>query len=678
VGSVRAGLAIVMAAGIAVWPAGARAAVSDFVPRPQQNSAWLEIFASTESDENSSGTRSSEWTDDFLREKITFSSNGYVYHPRFLQYQASLAGAIKQENYDASFLEPPGWQGDSGIEYDGRLFFLPDHPYSLELYGLRYEPLFKEQAATERTSVESSHGAVFRYRQKPFFFDARYSHDGIDTPSADSDVTRFGLNGEYFTRWGSANQFSVNAGYNPSRFTNTLGSDGTTTERFITPVLDLQRVKLTLSASDNTADQSSGPAGRFSNEQLSLYELLTIHLPLSFRTDLAYRIHDNTSETRNTGTSQDRELTDLSKDLEVTVVHKLYESLDTRYVLLHIDRDSTDGDSISLSQNLQVNYTKRIPRGRVQMGSYVGRGSTENMGRSDVVNEPHAGTAVPGTFVLAQTFAEAGGVEVFLRSPLAPFDIIRLQELVHYTLTVVGNTVQVNLLTLPPQFTVPGTYDLFVNYSLTTGDFELDSDSFGTNASVQLLDDLLTPYAGYGTVSFQEVRGTFPGIPLDTRTWTGGLLVHKGPVRGRAEYQSVEWDVSPYRSWRGEVQVVSTLDARTRLYGTLSHLNKRFTEGTGDASSDPYTEASTTVSGSLQRQIPGWNMLLSGGGSYARLDGLVDSTAWSANAAVSWKVGRMDLTLGMNGYRSETEGTGAVMTERDERYVYLKLRRELY
>jgi hypothetical protein len=674
----RRAAAVLMVAAVAAGPSPAAGAVSDFLPRPVENGASLELFTSLEHDENSTSSHSSEWTDTFLREKLTFYSNGYVYHPRFLQYQGSIAGAVKQEDYESTFIEGPGWQSDSALEYDGRLFFLPEHPYNLELYGVRYEPLFKEQAATQRNSVESSQGAVFRYRRKPFFFDARASHDSVESTGAESDVSRLGLNGEYFRRWGPGNQFSVTGGYSPSRFSNSAGVDGRTTERFVAPVIDMRRVKLAMSASKNDADQESSGSGDFRSEQFAWYETLTVQLPANFRADASYRIHDNTSEVRETAASGTRELTDLSRDTELNVMHKLYESLDTRYRLLHVDRESTNGDSISLSHNLQVNYTKRIPRGRLQVGTYAGLGDTENMGQTDIVSEPHAGQAVPGTFVLSQLYVRPGSVDVFLRSPLPPFEVIRLDELVHYTLTEVGNTVQVNVLTLPAQFTVPGTYDLFVDYSLTSGDFELRSRTVGSNASVQLLDDLLTPYVGYGAVRFREMSGDFPGIPLDSTTWTGGLLVHKGPVRGRAEYQTVDWEISPYRSWRGEVQVVQSLDASTRLYATLSHLNKRFSEGSGAGIQDPYTEASTTLSGSVQKQIPGRSMMVSGGGSYARLDGLVDSIAYAVNGSLSWKIGRMDLSLGASAYRSETEGTGAEMTERNEQYYYLRLRRELF
>src|SRR4029450_12450340 len=101
---------------------------------------------------------------------------------------------------------------------------------------------------------------------------------------------------------------------------------------------------------------------------------------------------------------------------------------------------------------------------------------------------------VPGFFTLAQPNVDPQSVVVFLRSPLPPFNVIRLVLGVDYTLTPVANLLEVQIVTLPPQFALPGTYDFTVSYSLTTGTFELQTDDVGYNVSVDLLDAMLTPY----------------------------------------------------------------------------------------------------------------------------------------------------------------------------------------
>lgn len=684
----RGALALVAAA-TALTGGPTAAEGSDFIPKPVENGAYLDIFASHERDTNTYGSNSSRWSDDFLREKLTVFSNGFVYHPRFLLYQVSLAGALKQEDYEASFLEEVGWTSSSGVEYDTRLLFLSEHPYNLELYAQRYEPLFKEQSSVQRNSVESGYGAMFRYRLRPFFFDARFSDDKIDSGPTESDVTRLGLNGEYFKRFESGNQYTLTAAHNPSRFSNSMGLEGSATEQYLTNVVDLRRIKLSVTASRNVSDQDNPSSGGLENDQLGFYELLTAYLPAGFRTDLSYRIHDNDSTIRDPFTSAERDLSDLSEDFELDVVHKLYQSLDSLYRFLKSDRTSINGESTAVNNLLVFNYTKAIPRGRVLAGLNFGRGETDNEGQTDVVNEPHPNTPIgavdpntPGLgsnpFVLGQPNVDPGSIEVFLRNPLPPFDAIRLVEQIHYVVMQVGNQIEINVLTLPPQFAVPGAYDLFVTYSLLGGDFVLSTSNFGYNASVQLLDDLLTPYFGYATVRSEEESGTFPGIPLDSTSYTAGMLVHHGPVRGRAEYQRVDWDVSPYRSWRAEVQVVSNLDATSRLYASATYLNKYFSEGTSSSFDDPYTEATTTASGSFQKQLLSRSMLAAAGGSYTQLEGLVDTVGYSLNANLSWRVGLLDLTLGASAYTSYTEGAVPVTSERSDQYYYLKVRRSFY
>ena len=86
-----------LVAGIGVASGVLVADASDFLPRPTRNGAYLDLFASHERDENAGGVRSFGWNDTFFKEKLTLYSSGFFYHPRFLQYQASIATALKQE-----------------------------------------------------------------------------------------------------------------------------------------------------------------------------------------------------------------------------------------------------------------------------------------------------------------------------------------------------------------------------------------------------------------------------------------------------------------------------------------------------------------------------------------------------------------------------------------------------
>ncbi len=648
----------------------------DFIPRPLENGAFLDVYGSYERDHLSNGVRR-QWDDTFMREKLTVYSNGYSYHPRFLLYRFSLGGAAKQEDYESSVLTRQGWKSGSAIEYDATLLFLPEHRYNLRLFSRRYEPLFKEQAATQHSSVGESRGASFRYREKPYFLQSGLVDDVVDSSQASSEVTRFNLDGQYFRRFVGGNELSFNAGYEPSWFSNSSGLDGTSTQYVLGNFVNLQLARLTSSLTRNEYDQH-GSSQNFTNDQLALYELLNVYLPWNFRTDASYRYRDNEGKIQQGEPEQTSKRSDTGQDLQVDVIHRLYESLDTTYTFRDDTRTSSGGDTNTRSNSLAVNYTKTIPTGRLLAGASVARGDTENKGQADVVSEPYSAIPVPGSFTLRQQNPDPTTILVFLRSPLPPFETIRLEENTHYQVVSVSpNMFEVRVFALPADFVVPGTFDFLVSYSLASGDFELRTDTAGANVSVQLLDNLLTPYFSYVTVRSEVLSGTFLGIPVDSTTYTTGLQLYYGPFRARGEYQEVEWETSPSQSWRAEVQFVGNLNPTTSAYLTGTYLRKHYSTGTDAFYASPFNEESISGAGTIQKQLLARSLHLSAGGSYTQLMGRSDTTAYSANGALIWTIGKVDLSAGASAYASDTTGGGTISTRRDHQLFYLKLRRRL-
>jgi hypothetical protein len=151
---------------------------------------------------------------------------------------------------------------------------------------------------------------------------------------------------------------------------------------------------------------------------------------------------------------------------------------------------------------------------------------------------------------------------------------VHLAEGAHYAVAAVGDFLEITVFALPPAFIVPGTYDITVSYALATGTFELVTDSYGVNVSVPFLDNMLTPYADYIAVRSDVVAGAFPGVNPDSTTYTLGLSFVDGPWRALAEYQSLDWAISPYQSWKAEVQYVGAIAAATRIYATGTYLHR--------------------------------------------------------------------------------------------------------
>jgi len=662
---------------VAVAFSSARARWTDFMPKPFENAIYVEGFASHESDDHTGGAVESRWNDTFFKEQVTLFSRGYFYHPRFLRYTFSLSGALKQENYGASDAAHLGWMTGTGIEYEARLLFLPEHAYNLELFALRYEPLYREQSATRTDSVETSNGAQFRYREKPFFFHAIYLDNTTSSSSADANVKRLAADGQYFKAYAGGNQLSLNAFANESRFTGTGGLDGSSRDYGGGGFFDVTQARVNASATKSTSSQESPLSGTFDNDRFSFYELLTVYLPVNFRTELSYRLLDNTNETTGGFGAGTAKLTETSKEVRFDLIHRLYESLDSRYTFLRNDRESTQGDSTLTVNAFDFLYGKNIPRGRVTAGTVLSQADSDNTGRTDIVSEAHPGTTVPGSFLLFQQNVDlARPIDVSLPSPVAPYPIVHLVEGIDFAVTSVGTSVEIDILPLGPPFVNGTAYDVSVTYSLLSGDFGLRTRSYSFNASVSVLDNLLTPYFDYVAVRSDVVSGAFPGTDLDSTTTTLGLTFLDGPWRATGEYQQLDWAVSPYRALRGEVRYLGSVRPNTRINATAAYLHRYYPTGTSSYLPDPYTDQNTTVSASVQQDFLARSMTLAAGATYLKQQGRVQGDALSLNASLTWRVGKIDLSAGASGYGSETQAYAADPYTRVHQFYYFRIRRE--
>ncbi len=649
-----------------------------FLPRTLDNGAYLTVQGLYEEDDNRYADRSYRWSDTFVKEKLTLFSNGYFYHPRFLLYRAAVTGALSQERYDTSLAPAREWRPDDGFEYDFSLHLLPEHPYNLDLFARRYEPLFTERFADRENNVATSQGADFRFRRKPYFLHGRYSDDTLTSGALSSEVHRLGLNGEYFKQFADSDHLSLTAAWNPSRFSKSTGLEGSSREVLLGNLLAFGRYRLSSNLSSNHLDQEDRPSGRFESDQLIWQERFDIALPLHLRSVLTYRYQKSENLFPGIDPERLRALSSRSRDLSATLTHQLFESLTSSYGFTRGTRDSVGGESTSSSHQLGFSYDKTIPRGRLLLGASFGRNEIENAGRTDVVNEPHAAVAVPGSFELGQENVERASIALFLRSPVSPFESIRLSEGVHFALTSQFNTLEIQIFALPPQFVLPASYDFEVSYSLAGGGFALRSRFRSVSGSVQLFDNRLTPYASRSTVQAEIRSGFYPGAIPDSTTTTAGLLFRLGDLRARAEFRQVDWETSPYSSWLGELQYVGALTRTTRLYATAAHRRWDYPHGRSGLPGDAANQTTDLASVDLQQKLFARTMLLSVGGSYSKMHGLLDTRSHSLHASLSWKIGRTDFSAGATIYDSESEGGGIAISRRTRRLYSLRLRRDLF
>lgn len=677
-GGLRALALLIVGAAAAASPQAASAQWTLFLPRPFENHAFLDTYGSYERDSSSGSARGLRWNDSFFRETLTLESRGYSYDPRFLQYDVSVSGATSQEDYDSSSADGGDWRYGTSLMYDARLFLLPEHAYNLQAFASRYEPLFRQQASNQHGSVAETYGSIFRFRRKPYFVNASFVDTKLNGSGPDSDVKRLGLDGEYFKRFGNGYEFSVNGAFNPSWYSDSDDLDGSSTEYLLSNLINLKKVRLNSSVTQNSFEQSRGPFDGYDTDQFGVWELLSVYLPYSFRTDLAYRHHDDKSTVDGVTPGLDRKYSDDGDNVQLDVIHKLYQSVDTDYRFVHDTRTSSGGETTLTGHGLSLDYAKMVPHGRLTAGFALGRAETENRGFVDVVNEPYTGTAVPGTFTLHQQNVDASSITLLLKSPLPPFETIQLVEGVHYTVNTAVMPFEFQVFALPPEFVVPGSYDFYATYSLLTGDFDLRTDTWGTNTSVQLFGDLVTPFVRYAAIRSSVLSGTFPGTPIDSDSYATGVILHYRVLRVRTEYQYLDWDVNPYRAWRTEAQYVGNPTPTISTYAVLSYMNRHYLGGQSVNYSDDYTEDSVTTSASVTKQLPIQNLYVTLGGSYSHLKGLVESNGWSATSSLVWHIGKVDISVGLSAYGADNTGNVGLSTDRNHELVYVNFRRQLF
>jgi len=666
-----------LAAGLAAAPASGTD-FANFLPRSLDSGAWIEFVAVSELDDYDSPAGETRWTDDFFRQRATLFSRGYVYHPRFLLYDVSLSGALKQEGYERTSRPHTGRVNDEGYDYTVRPRLLPEHPYNFEVFALRWEPLERDRAATSRDTVATSNGADIRYRDKPYFFRAHYTDNRYESTETFSDVERLGLEGEYIRRFPTGTQVSLQGSFAPERFDHSSGLTGSSHEALAAGELRIGRFSLHAGASDRTLDQEGGATGRFESRQTGLYGRLGASLPWHFRSLLSYRRGESRSEFAAVpgGSARAQESDDRNLDFELH--HRLYQSLRSSWIHRRSERFASSGDSEVRTDTLQFLYDKSIPRGTVEAGYGRGWSRTENHGQTVIAQEPHNAVAVPGTFQLGQPNVDSTSIVVFLRSPIAPFETLRLEPDVHYVLAQVGDSLEIWVLDLPPQFALPGSFDFLVDYRPLGGDFRIDSDQSNHSVSLRLFDNLLNPYYSYFRTDSSIVEGAFPGGGLDTTRTLIGLRLLIGPLRLSAEHQDVTWDRGPYHGWRYDLQYVDSLGIDTTLHATASYRSRVYPEGRYGSSDQELAEITRSASANIQQKLLRRRLVVSIGGTYGRTTGYADTETISGNASLSFKIGRFDLSAGATVSTSDANADTLSVSHRDRRHYYLRLRRDLF
>ncbi|MBI5633335.1 MAG: hypothetical protein HZA15_07660 [Nitrospirae bacterium] len=660
-----------------VAPAVCVADSQDFLPRLFSIGGDLDINSHYESDTNRSAERETKTADLFIRERLSLYTDGFIYHPRFIQFHVMLAAGLKQEDYETTFDQKSSHA--SSMEYDLSTALLPEHPYSLYLFTRRMEPLSRQQFSTLGTTVEYSTGGRFRYEARPYFVQAQVIRNSDETDLWSSTTTAYNATAVYyqdFKEFNFISHITLNSWYDHSTFSSSSGVSGTKDEYGINALLKKNGISLNSMLSGANYDQADSGNTPVVMDQFSLHERLNAALPLGFRTELSYKYQKNNRRLGEGGDIFDRDMSTRENRFDLLIGHRLFQSLDTLYQFRLDDLASSTGGVLTATHSLLSNYTKKIPWGRVTAGINLSSTIIDQTGQTGIASETYR-LGVPGSFTLNSQNIEQSSISVYLKSPLPPFEVIRLNEGVDYTVMPLGSTVQINVINLPAPFVVPETYDFIISFSLDFGDFKSQKDSYGANVNFNLFDNMLSPYYSRQVTKQKLISGDMSGIPYDATADTVGVIFQKDPYRLMGEYIRFDSTLSPYQGYRIEGSYSRSITETTRLLAAALYSSRRYPHGTSFEVVNGYTERIGTVSASIQKRFPMQNLFISAGGSYSQTKSVLDMSVATVNTSLQWMLGKLAVNFGASYSLLESQGLSSDKVRRTHQNVFLNIRRKL-
>lgn len=671
------GLVITLAV-FAFFPSLSCADWRAFIPKPVTNNLIMELYGSYVTEKSISQTSTMEARDLFIKEKLKLESFGYSYNPRFIQYYLAVSASLKQEQFESTTSGSSGWTSASGYEYDARLLILPKHSYNLTLFARRYEPVYETQAAIITRHVQYNRGAIFQFDKKPYLFHANYMESSTETSFGSADVKQLHILGIYHREFKDGQMFRLSAGYDQTSYTSSSSNiEGMARSYNVGNEVGLSWVSLTSSLIKSYTTQKNALPGSFSPDVLSWYEVLRVDLPLNFTVNANYLYSKSTLTSVAAETSPDSSLSNTQKQIGLNVRHHIYRSLRSSYTFLRNSYFSAGGELNSTIHTFQTDYSKKIPWGHLYMGLSLGRSVSDSSGQTAFNNEPHD-SDVPGFFVLKLEEPDRATIVVYMKSPVAPFELIRLVENRDYLVTSFGNTFQINMLTVPPPFSVPGKYEFFVSYSLTSAKFKLQSDSFNYNASLSLFNDTVNPYYLFSRIDSKVLSGNTGDVAEESISNTIGLILRKGPYNAVAEYQRMDSTVSPSRRWLGEVGFNKNFFETTTVHIAGRYTNTNYLQGISTVGRSAYTEQIASVISSVTWR-PRVHLYLSANGAYSyRTTDLLRARSYTLGSSFFWRIGRLALSLNASIFGSDSETTTSITSNRQRKMLSIKIERLIF
>lgn len=646
-------------------PAASLGEELSFVPTITYSEGYLEMNAQSYDTQSTQGGQRTVSDDRLLTESVRFAADGFVYHPRFLVFNASLSEGLNEES--GTGVSRTG----AATSYQLRTVLLPEHPYNLELFKLhqqRYFPGAPGGVAGLIGTVDEQ-GAIFKYKRRPLSFQASYFDTSVDSTLYKADTNSYRVNGAY-----NGQVVTDTASYTHSETQST--GDRITTRDEYTAGNNIRYEQFSLDSRVNniTHEQTSPLLPDFQATTFFWTEQLAAALPWNFTANASTAYRNEVDKTGETPSGPATEESNRSNSTMFSLSHQLYRSLTTNYSLVDQTSTSSSGEITSRIQTLGTTYTKTIPTGRLTAGIQLGNSDSERTGTPVVLNEAHT-TAVPGTFMLVQQNVLASTIQIQVKDP-GTGTLITLRPQIDYVAGALGNSIQITVVSVftatpePPGF----VYEFRASYMLSVQS-KFTSTFSGYRFRLDLLDSLLAAYFNYLIMGQEVVSGSLAGGPERTASKTVGMTVNAGPYSGLVEYQDYDSRLNPYKSRKATATYRTPLGEDTNATASLFYT---VTDYLPTLTSPAEHRASTEgTSMGVDMKFPQDHLVLLMGGSYYRTSSTFDSDTVFINTSLTWQLGLFSVTGGAQLNRQENM-LATTKTTLNSQYYYMTLSRKLF
>lgn len=606
-----------------------------FVPRILEYSGDLELGMMRTKNKSMYEGRSTSSVETTMREKLHLSAVSYIYHPRFLLLSADFSGGLDQDSFERSGISSRSI--NSLREYGLRAKFLPEHPYNLELFAYRFQPVTSNRYGFDNNAITDEHGALFQYAGKPLFL----SLDAVDSSStagaSSSDSRTYRASGTYLI-----GPTSNTAACSRAVSTDSLGSRITQDTSFFSNVLTLTPLLLTSRVEGSRQRQNSLPSAAMDREGFSWSEQMQSDLPWHLRTTASYNRQRNAVTTGTAAEGTRNDASNETDSLAFALSHRLYESLTTEIGTSSTSFVSNNGNTDGRSRYLSAFYTKKIPSGVLTASANLRQSLSDRNGAPLILQESHS-AVISGNFTLNSPSVNVSTLSVWVKDPVTG-NLILLTN-AQYSVQFIGASVRIFITALPAGFTAATAYEFLVSYSVVSADVELETASESYSLRASLFNNIVSPYSSRSFITQKVRSGLLPGGPDVSTINMLGIVVLKGPLSFTSEYTDCRSLRTPSHSFRNAATYQSPLDPTLDLSGNVSVERNTYDATRAVPENKAYSENITAAGLLLNKRWQRAGLNLSTGISYARRVSFIDSETLALSTNLSWRVGKLTILL---------------------------------